>query len=710
MTITNSYYPKAYGTEQGTQTYATGNELKALLGDGWVIYGSKAVPKCFTTAPCYTVTWKNDNGTVIDTVEVEENIVPNHTDPTKTADEKYTYTFAGWTPEVVAVTGDATYTANFTAVPILYDVICENADYGTVTADPNQAAKDTQVTITAEPDANYVLSTIEAHKEYVDNRRVHLTALNGSGNTGNEGYDKLVDGRTDTKWCLQYSYGYIIVKAEKAFALNEYSLTTANDTQTYPGRNWKSWEIYGANFTSDNYAVRDSAEWQLVTSVTDDTQLNGVNFTQYDYIVSGTPAEYQYYKVELLSTKSNNISQMSELTLRYPISSYDVPLTPNSADPTKYTFDMPDEKVIVSAEFVPGGTITWNNDDGSVINKTQVKAGNVPTHAAPTKADDAQYIYTFTGWTPEITSVTGDAEYTATFAAEPKSVASVSGYSISLEGDIGINFYMELPNAIVNSTTAKVHFTIPTGTGSTNKEVDVKDAIIVKSGNKTYYVFKCQVAAKEMTSEIKAQIIDGNPVSDEFTYSVKEYADYLLTHADENGTDEQKAYAKAVPLVKAMLNYGAYSQLYFDKNTGKLANAILDEADKMLGDVTINISDPVIGTLPNGVTFEGSTLSLKSETTLSLYFKSSDTLEFACTDYNVEKATSGGYQIARIRGIQAAHIGDNFTLKINGTYAVTYSPLNYCKNVLAGQTQNEKLQNVVKAFYLYWQAAKKHFN
>ena len=71
LTITSSYYQKAYGTEQGTQTYATGNELKALLGDGWVIYGSKAVPKCFTTTPCYTVTWKNDNGTVIDTVEVK---------------------------------------------------------------------------------------------------------------------------------------------------------------------------------------------------------------------------------------------------------------------------------------------------------------------------------------------------------------------------------------------------------------------------------------------------------------------------------------------------------------------------------------------------------------------------------------------------------------------------------------------------------------
>ena len=306
-------------------------------------------------------------------------------------------------------------------------------------------------------------------------------------------------------------------------------------------------------------------------------------------------------------------------------------------------------------------------------------------------------------------AVTGDAEYTAAFDSALKSVAAAAEYSISLVGDVGVNFYMDLSDAIVNSPTAKIHFTIPTGTGSTSQEIYVKDARTVKSGNKTYDVFECQTAAKEMTSEIKAQIIDGDTVSDEFTYSVTNYANYVLTHADASETDQQKDFAEAVPLVKAMLNYGAYSQLYFDKNTDNLANADLTNEEKTLGDITINISDPVFNSLPDGTTFEGATLSLKSETTLSLYFKSSDPLAFACDGYDVETATSGDYQIARIRGIKAKHIGDTFTLKVNGTDAVTYSPLNYCKNVIQDNTQNANLKNVAKALYLYWQAANSYF-
>ena len=254
------------------------------------------------------------------------------------------------------------------------------------------------------------------------------------------------------------------------------------------------------------------------------------------------------------------------------------------------------------------------------------------------------------------------------------------GYTISLDGDIGVNFYMELSESIAESETAKMHFTIPSGGKTFENDVYVSEARVVERWNRTYHVFKCRVAAKEMTSEIKAQMIDGDQTGAEYVYSVKEYADYLIDHASEDAE-----YAAAVPLVKALLNYGARAQIHFDKTSTGLANADLTEEEKALGTPDISVAAPIVD-LPDGVTLEGATLSLKSETSLSFYFKSSEELTFSCEGYEVEKAVSGSYQIARIRGINAKDIGNVFTLKVNESGSVTYSPLNYCKTVLDDET------------------------
>lgn len=50
-------------------------------------------------------------------------------------------------------------------------------------------------------------------------------------------------------------------------------------------------------------------------------------------------------------------------------------------------------------------------------------------------------------------------------------------------------------------------------------------------------MFKWNVAAKEMTAEIKAQIIEGDTKGIEYSYTVKEYTDYLLAHTDEIKTE-----------------------------------------------------------------------------------------------------------------------------------------------------------------------------
>lgn len=65
----------------------------------------------------FTITFKNEDGTVLQTLtNVAYGTIPAYTGdtPTKAPTADYTYTFDKWTPEIVAATEDATYTATFT--------------------------------------------------------------------------------------------------------------------------------------------------------------------------------------------------------------------------------------------------------------------------------------------------------------------------------------------------------------------------------------------------------------------------------------------------------------------------------------------------------------------------------------------------------------------------------------------------------------------
>ena len=150
------------------------------------------------------------------------------------------------------------------------------------------------------------------------------------------------------------------------------------------------------------------------------------------------------------------------------------------------------------------------------------------------------------------------------------------------------------------------------------------------------------------------------------------------------------------------------AQLYFGVSTNDLANAYYDEDGHYVAvpdvsvyrpypDIEIEASDD---TLPEGV-FVGASLSLKSRTTLSIYFTSDQPLTFSCDGMTVEKQEADGYQIARIRDIPAVMLSDAFTLTVNGQDEVHYSPLNYCKKVLTTEGVSSKLKDVASALYTY---------
>ena len=88
-----------------------------------------------------------------------------------------------------------------------------------------------------------------------------------------------------------------------------------------------------------------------------------------------------------------------------------------------------DDVVHLYAQWTPANyTITFQDADGTILQSSSVGYGVVPTAPAdPVKASDGQYSYTFAGWSPAVTAVTGNATYTATYTATALDTSVATG-------------------------------------------------------------------------------------------------------------------------------------------------------------------------------------------------------------------------------------------------------------------------------------------
>ena len=73
-----------------------------------------------------------------------------------------------------------------------------------------------------------------------------------------------------------------------------------------------------------------------------------------------------------------------------------------------------------------GHVITFQNADGTELQKTVVEPGSVPVPPdAPSQAPDRNYHYTFAGWDQPLAATTGDTVFTATYTATAHSFSTV---------------------------------------------------------------------------------------------------------------------------------------------------------------------------------------------------------------------------------------------------------------------------------------------
>jgi hypothetical protein len=286
----------------------------------------------------------------------------------------------------------------------------------------------------------------------------------------------------------------------------------------------------------------------------------------------------------------------------------------------------------------------------------------------------------------------------------------IAGHSITLRGDIGVNFYIDLPEDC-DAEQTEIEFDWG------NKHTDVPLSQIVPDSNTGYYVIPCNVASCEMTDTISATVkCNGEVVASE-QYSVEQYAKRLIENNngefDNLFPDKPGKLETLRSLVRSMLIYGAKSQIEFDYNTDTLA-------DRSLGDYTPDSVDALSLTSYTyensdfadfGLNFEGSKLKLKSKTCYMMCFSKTDENidlpQVVLSDGTViEPFIEDDYLCYEVTDIPANCVTDDITLYFNGTEKI-FNAGSYISRAL--NSTDQELVDTVTALYGYSQCAKAYF-
>lgn len=287
-------------------------------------------------------------------------------------------------------------------------------------------------------------------------------------------------------------------------------------------------------------------------------------------------------------------------------------------------------------------------------------------------------------------------------------IGSAKSVNLSLRGDIGLNLYYEIPDALLAAhPAAAVEFIFADGK---TVSVRAKDASRTAEG---LYRFTLPLTAMQMSEEVEYHLVCGETSGPYGRMSVRKYCDSIF--ADEAAEEKNPG---ITALLRAMLNYGSYAQLYFGYRTDDLAAAGLFQGgdDPVVG-ATVSVTDAprVSGSLP-GVTVLGYTLALDSETALRLALRGDDIGSYTFTvtapdgtETTLLPTLRGDAVTLTLANVCASGLSARYTLCVTGgdgkSMTVSLNALCYVGSVLSGTGETEELTNVVRALKLYGDAA-----
>ena len=347
----------------------------------------------------YTITWKQDNGTTINTTSVRQGNTPTHATPTKAKTAEFSYTFAGWTPTIVRATRNATYTATYTQTRNKYTITWVDDEGKTIdTTEVEYGQVPVHEDAVKEKDAEYTYTFKGWDPEpvAVTGAATYKATFDNEKNKYKVSFvDE--DGSTVLKAAEEYDYG----TSPEDIAQPKTPTKEKTDQYSYEFAGWSPElkevtedAVYTATYT-------DSVNKYSVTFVDDDGSTVLKEAKEYEY---GTPAD--------MVEKPDDPEKAADDEYTYSFDKWNPEITDVIADKIyKAVYTAVKNKY----------TVTFVDEDGETVLKEAqeyeygTSAGDIEVPANPTKEGNAEFSYTFAGWSPEIDQVTKNITYRAAY-------------------------------------------------------------------------------------------------------------------------------------------------------------------------------------------------------------------------------------------------------------------------------------------------------
>ncbi len=689
---------------------------------GWspepgAISGDTEYTAVYYNLPLYTVTWKDHDGTVLATDPVPEGEIPVYPGetPTREDDETYSYTFSHWSPTPSSDHGDIEYTAVYAKTrDVTY--VDENGGEHTVTAvvltgDEVQNYRQNGYDVNLNGDW-YVVEGTVTYQNYLNvylkfNAAANLIIEDGASLTV---YGGFIGNNSLTIYGQQEDSGRISLASEEGtLDLCGTQLTVSG------GINAGSLNVKKGTLTADNIY----ADYQLnVTGGALNVTGNTLNADIDRCTVKSTSISITGGTVNIATNSSADYALISNLSLNI---TGGVTNISGKAKTKLLTLGYTD-----TTDSITIGEIELDNSSADPYTKIEIVPGQILT------CDGSDYYYGDIGDTPAqnafINEVNGK---TLRPLVEAVPAGYFRGHSISLSGDIGVNFYIALTDDEF-AQGVRVDFEWMVNNKKKTASVTLTNADKTDSG----YKAGCKVAAAEMTCDVKATLYIGGVEVEDNTYSVKRYTEKILNDElfkskyivaeNKAGRNGEERYVQLCGLVIAMREYGAKAQIQFDRNTSNLAN---DGEDRFYyTDILIGSIDPE-SYIPNnddmsaelsqfGLEYVGTSLVYLSGTTLRHYYRIADAGLFEGVN-----VTFGGESVTPVeyngmiyfdkKEISAPDLDTvyHITFTKNGSSkSFAYSAIDYVCTAMRAPTFTTDMKILARATWYYNEFANEFFN